>query len=289
MCEELGFEKLLGEEGFFARLFGRSPSGVGRDPLYGPDLPVVLLTGGPGMGKGRLLRAVRDRFATKVPVICLDCGSPAYADRAEPEPGARSAPTEALVEAARRLHTWQGTGGSFAFPRLFSGLAMIATGVAEGTPEAVATEIERYEELAQKPGLLGLRGRDFWSGVFVGTIRNLLTTLSGEQLGPYSAAVSNALLDALFARLGAPGQGGTGADLRRVPRRGRSAQARTAQPRRRLPGRAATRASWRRASSSGRCARTWRRPTPRRPAGCAGSAARGCCWITPRRRWGRGC
>ncbi|WP_326691712.1 hypothetical protein OIE63_34275 [Streptomyces sp. NBC_01795] len=212
MCEELGFEKLLGEEGFFARLFGRSPSGAGRDPLYGPDLPVVLLTGGPGMGKGRLLRAARDRLATKVPVIYLDCGSPAYADRAEPEPGARSAPTEALVEAARRLHTWQGTGGSFAFPRLFSGLAMVATGVAEGTPEAVATEIERYEELAQKPGLLGTRGRDFWSGVFVGTIRNLLTTLSGEQLGPYSAAVSNALLDALFARLAPRGR----AELERI-------------------------------------------------------------------------
>ncbi|MDQ0749613.1 hypothetical protein QF034_003844 [Streptomyces africanus] len=211
MCEELGFEKLLGEEGFFARLLGRAPSGAGRDLLYGPDLPVVLLTGGPGMGKGRLLRAVRDRFAAKVPVIHLDCASPVYEDRAAPEPGARSAATEALVEVARRLCTWQGTGGSFAFPRLFTGLAMIATGVAEGTPEAVATEAERYEDLAQKQRLRGLGVGDFWRGVLRGTIRNLLTTL-GQALDPYSAAVSNALLDALFEGLAPRGR----AELGRV-------------------------------------------------------------------------
>lgn len=212
MREDLGFEKLLSEEGFFARLLGRSPSGGSREPLYGPDLPVVLLTGGPGMGKGRLLRAVRDRFATKVPVIYLDCGSPVYADRAEPEPGARSDTTEVLVEVARRLCTWQGTGGSFAFPRLFAGLAMIATGVREGTPEAVATEVERYEELPQKQRFRGLGTGDFWRGVLRGTIRNLLTTLSGQALDPYSAAVSNALLDALFERLAPRGR----AELERI-------------------------------------------------------------------------
>ncbi|MER6139503.1 hypothetical protein ABT174_05515 [Streptomyces sparsogenes] len=212
MCEDLGFEKLLSDEGFFARLLGRSPSGGGREPLYGPDLPVVLLTGGPGMGKGRLLRAVRDRFATKVPVVCLDCGSPVYADRAEPEPGARSAATEALVEAARRLCGWQGTGGSFAFPRLFTGLAVIATGVADGTPAAVATEVERYEELPQKQRLRGLGAGDFWRGVLRGTVRNLLTTLSGQAIDPYSAALHNALLDALFERLAPRGR----AELERI-------------------------------------------------------------------------
>ncbi|KOG62126.1 MULTISPECIES: nucleotidyltransferase family protein [Streptomyces] len=206
MCEDLGFERLLSEGGFFARLLGRSPSGAGREPLYGPDLPVVLLTGGPGMGKARLLRAVRDRFAPKVPVIYLDCGSPVYADRAEPEPDARSAATEVLFEAALRLSTWQGTGGSFAFPRLFTGLAMIATGVTEGTPEAVATEVERYEELPQRQRFRGLGTGDFWRGVLREAIRNLLTTLAGQTLDPYSASVSNALLDALFAGLGPRGR-----------------------------------------------------------------------------------
>ncbi|MEU6670920.1 hypothetical protein [Streptomyces sp. NPDC046727] len=206
MCDDLGFEKLLSEEGFFARLLGRAPSGGGREPLYGPDLPVVLLTGGPGMGKARLLRSVRDRFAPKVPVIHLDCGSPVYADRAEPEPDARSATTEVLVEAARRLCTWQGTGGSFAFPRLFAGLAMIATGVSEGTPEAVATEVERYEELPQRQRFRGLATGDFWRGVLRGAMRNLLTTLSGQTLDPYSASVSTALLDALFASLAPRGK-----------------------------------------------------------------------------------
>ncbi|MFF9001308.1 hypothetical protein ACF1GW_34710 [Streptomyces achromogenes] len=206
MCDDLGFERLLGEEGFFARMLGRSPSGAGREPLYGPDIPVVLLTGGPGMGKGRLLRAVRDRFATKLPVIYLDCGSPVYADRAEPEPGARSAATEVLVEAARRLSTWQGTGGSFTFPRLFAGLAMIATGVADGTPEAVAAEVERYAELPQRQRFRGLGTGDFWRGALLGAIRNLLATLSGQALDPYSAAVSTALVDALVSGLAPRGK-----------------------------------------------------------------------------------
>ncbi|MEU3825099.1 hypothetical protein [Streptomyces sp. SID486] len=166
----------------------------------------MLLTGGPGMGKGRLLRAVRDRFAAKVPVIYLDCGSPVYADRAEPEPDARSAATEALAEAARRLSTWQGTGGAFIFPRLFAGLAMIATGVTEGTPDAVAAEVERYEELPQRQRIRGLAAGDFWRGALRGAMRNLLTTLSGQTLDPYSASVSNALLDALFASLAPRGR-----------------------------------------------------------------------------------
>ncbi|MEV8354240.1 hypothetical protein ACFVTT_14950 [Streptomyces niveus] len=212
MPEDLGFEKLLGEDGFFARLFGRSPSGGGREPLYGPDLPVVVLTGGPGMGKGRLLRAVRDGFATKVPVIHLDCGSPVYADRAEPEPGARSDATEVLVEVARRLRAWQGTGGSFAFPRLFTGLAMLATGAGDGTPEAVATEAERYEDLPQRQRFHRLGPGDFWRGALHGSIRNLLTALFGQALDPYSAAVGNALLDALFERLAPRGR----AELERI-------------------------------------------------------------------------
>ncbi|GAB1333631.1 hypothetical protein ACE1SV_02210 [Streptomyces sp. E-15] len=206
MCDELGSERLLDEDGFFARLLGRSPSGAGREALYEPDLPVVLLTGGPGMGKGRLLRAVRDRFAAKVPVIYLDCGSPVYADRAEPEPGARSAATEVLAETARRLSTWQGTGGSFTFPRLFAGLAVIATQVAEGTPDAVTAEVQRYEELLQRQRLRGLGTGDFWRGALRGAVRNLLTTLSVRTLDPYAASVSTALVDALFDGLAPRGR-----------------------------------------------------------------------------------
>ncbi|GGU33562.1 hypothetical protein [Streptomyces daghestanicus] len=201
MYEDLGFEKLLDADGFFARLLGRSPSGADRKPLYGPDLPVVLLTGGPGMGKGRLLRAVRDRFARQVPVIGLDCASAVYADRAGPEPGARSAVTEALVEAALLLHTWRGTGGGFTFPRLFAGLAVISTGVAGGTGEAIRTEVERYEELIQQPRLRGLGARDFWRGALLGAVRKMLEVLAGQTFGPYGAAALTALLDALFERV----------------------------------------------------------------------------------------
>jgi hypothetical protein len=197
--EDLGFERLLEEEGFFARLLGRSPSGGGSKLLYGPDLPVVLLTGGPGMGKGRLLRLVRDRFASKVPVIYLDCASRTYEDDAGPEPGARSDLTEALVDVAGRLRAWQGTGGPFVFPRFFAGLTMIATGAADRSPEAVRTEVERYENLPQQQGLRGLGTGGFWRNVLTGVIRNLLNTLAGQLLGVYGASVAGALLEALFA------------------------------------------------------------------------------------------
>ncbi|MDX3570618.1 hypothetical protein [Streptomyces sp. ID05-47C] len=212
MYEDLGFEKLLDADGFFAHLLGRSPSGADRKPLYGPDLPVVLLTGGPGMGKGRLLRAVHDRFARQVPVIRLDCASLVYADRAGPEPGARSAMTEALVEAARLLHTWRGTGGAFTFPRFFAGLAVIATGVADDTGQAISTEVARYEELIQQPRLRGLGARDFWRGALLGAVRKMLEVLAGQTLGPYGAAALTALLDSLFERLTPRGE----AELTRI-------------------------------------------------------------------------
>ncbi|MDQ0913658.1 hypothetical protein QFZ22_009730 [Streptomyces canus] len=212
MYEDLGFEKLLDADGFFARLLGRSPSGSDRKLLYGPDLPVVLLTGGPGMGKGRLLRAVHDRFARQVPVIRLNCANPVYADQAGPEPGARSAVTEALVEAALLLHSWRGTGGAFTFPRFFAGMAVIATGVAGGTRVAISTEVERYEELIQQPRLRGLGTGDFWRGALLGAVRNMLAVLAGPVLGPYGAAGLTALIDALFERLTPRGE----AELTRI-------------------------------------------------------------------------
>ncbi|MFE9835251.1 hypothetical protein ACFYP4_08920 [Streptomyces sp. NPDC005551] len=68
MAAGLGFEGLLEDRGFFPRLLGRSAGGRGERLLYGPDLPVVPLTGGPGMGKQRLLELLRDEFGQKLPV-----------------------------------------------------------------------------------------------------------------------------------------------------------------------------------------------------------------------------
>ena len=130
-------------------------------------------------------------------MIYLDCVSPVYADRAAAEPDARSAATEALFEAAQRLCTWQGTGGSFTFPRLFTGLAMIATGVADGSPNLVAAEIERYERLPQRQGIRALGAGDFWRGVLGGIIQNLMTDGPGQQgsagAGPGAASTGNAV------------------------------------------------------------------------------------------------
>ncbi|QCX77989.1 hypothetical protein C9F11_21795 [Streptomyces sp. YIM 121038] len=71
MPDDLGFGKLLDDDGLLARLLGKTARGRNRPLLYGPDLPVVFLTGGPGMGKGRLLACVHDGVRTIAQAVFL--------------------------------------------------------------------------------------------------------------------------------------------------------------------------------------------------------------------------
>ncbi|MEU3529898.1 hypothetical protein AB0E62_39755 [Streptomyces sp. NPDC038707] len=56
-------------------------------------------------------------------------------------------------------------------------------------------------ELPQRQRFRGLGTGDFWRGALLGAIRNLLATLSGQALDPYSAVVSTVLVDALVSGL----------------------------------------------------------------------------------------
>ncbi|MFH8560621.1 hypothetical protein [Streptomyces sp. NPDC017988] len=198
MPDELGFDELLDDGGLISRLLGRTAAGRKRGLLYGPDLPVVLLVGGPGMGKGRLLRCVRDRFGPRVPTAYLDCGLSDCREQAEQRPASRSDVTEALRQIASQYGEWAGDGGKIAVPRLYAGLAAVAAS------DRLAHAAPLVDEVARLEGLLP--PRSFWHGVLMGAANNYLGFLGGLVTTPLAGPFINALLDGLFARLSSEGK-----------------------------------------------------------------------------------
>ncbi|MFI6875957.1 hypothetical protein ACIBL6_21260 [Streptomyces sp. NPDC050400] len=193
MPDDLGFEKLLQEDGLVAGLLGKSRKGRNRPLLYGPDLPVVVLTGGPGMGKGRLLGCIRSIFGAYVPVAWIDCGAAVFRRRAEEHPGTRSECTEALREIGLQFQKWDGDGGGIKTPRLYAGLAAIAASDGQDTTGDLMTEVRRHDALVPKGS--------FWRGVFHRARAGYLNALLGLVTNPLTAPVVVAVVDELLARL----------------------------------------------------------------------------------------
>ncbi|MDT0381342.1 hypothetical protein RM572_21525 [Streptomyces sp. DSM 42041] len=196
MPDTLGFDTLLADDGLFARLLGTTRTGRHRRPLHGPDLPVVILVGGPGMGKGRLLRCIREEFGPYVPTAQIDCGSSVHRARAAQNPATRTEATEALRELALQLHAWQGPGGAVATPRLYAGLVAVASGGEPGGAESLA-EVQRHEGLLP-PG-------SFWRGVLKKAVKGYLSALGGLVAGQATVPFTTAVLDELFARVSPEG------------------------------------------------------------------------------------
>ncbi|ATL29988.1 hypothetical protein [Streptomyces formicae] len=198
MPEELGFDELLADGGLIARLLGRTAAGRRRDLLYGDDLPVVLLVGGPGMGKGRLLRCVRGRFGPRVPTAYVDCALTGCREQAEERPRSRSEVTEVLGKIASQYVDWRGDGGGIPVPRLYAGLAAVAA----SDPLAPATRL--VDEVGRLDGLLP--PGSFWRGVLKGTAKNYVGFLLGLVTHPLVGPFINALLDGLLARTSKEGR-----------------------------------------------------------------------------------
>jgi hypothetical protein len=196
VTDALGFDKLLADDGLFAKLLGTTRTGRNRRPLYGPDLPVVLLVGGPGMGKGRLLRCIRQEFGPFVPIAQIDCGSPAHRAQAAQSPATRTETTEALREVALQLHAWQGAGGAVPTPRLYTGLVAVASSGELGSDASLA-EVQRHEALLP-PG-------SFWRGVLKKAVKGYLTALAGLVAGQATVPFATAVLDELFLRVSPEG------------------------------------------------------------------------------------
>ncbi|MGV9879456.1 hypothetical protein [Streptomyces sp. NPDC003006] len=198
MPDELGFEELLGDGGLVARLLGKTAAGRKKEPLFGPDLPVVLLVGGPGMGKGRLLRCVRRHFGPRVPTAYVDCARTECREQAEQRPGSRSEVTEVLRTIALQYGDWDGDGGAIAVPRLYAGLAAAAGSDGLANPAALVDEVRRLDEL--------LPPRSFWRGVVRGAAQNYLGFVGGLIVDPVVGPFVNALIEGLFARTSAEGK-----------------------------------------------------------------------------------
>ncbi|MEU1119437.1 MULTISPECIES: hypothetical protein [unclassified Streptomyces] len=198
MPEELGFDELLDDGGLVARLLGKTSAGRKREPLYGPDLPVVLLVGGPGMGKGRLLRCIRRDFGPRVPVAHIDCALTDCREQAEARPGSRSEMTEVLRKIALQYGDWGGDGGGIPVPRLYAGLAAVAASDRLARPAPLVREVSRLDGILP-PG-------SFWRGVLKGTARNYVGYVAGLVGHPLAGPFLNALLDGLFARVSTEGR-----------------------------------------------------------------------------------
>lgn len=199
MSDDLGFGKLLADDGLVARLLGKTHKGRNRPLLYGPDLPVVLLTGGPGMGKGRLLRCVRDQFGRHVPIAHLDCAAPGYAERAAQHPSTRSDVTEALRELAVQCGAWSGDGGAIPVPRLYAGLVAVAAGDPLASSATGLEEVRRHDDLLPRGS--------FWGGVLHRAFRAYLAALAALLAAqPLATPLITAILDELFERLSSEGR-----------------------------------------------------------------------------------
>ncbi|MGI5193993.1 hypothetical protein ACQEVY_10185 [Streptomyces sp. CA-288835] len=196
MNRELGFEGLLEDRGFFPRLLGRNARGRDEKFLYGPDLPVVLLTGGPGTGKQRLLELLRDRFGRRVPVAYVDCADTRSAEEAARRPSCRSEATETLYDVALRMSEWEGPGGALPTPRFFAGMAAVAAGAGLRRRE-LEEELERYRVVLHPGGALNRFTHNLLTGY--------LTALAGVVAPAAAPLVGAALTEFLevLARTGA--------------------------------------------------------------------------------------
>ncbi|MEU1019353.1 hypothetical protein [Streptomyces sp. NPDC005898] len=198
MPDELGFDELLADGGPVARLLGKSATGRRKEALFGPDLPVVLLVGGPGMGKGRFLRCVRRHFGPRVPTAYVDCARTECRELAEQRPGSRSEVTEVLRAIALQYGDWDGDGGAIPVPRLYAGLTAAAGSDGLAGAATLVDEVRRFDEL--------LPPRSFWRGVLRGAAQNYLGHLAGLISDPLVGPFVNALIEALFARTSAEGR-----------------------------------------------------------------------------------
>ena len=219
MSGELGFEGLVDDRGFFPRLLGRNARGRDEKLLYGPDLPVVLLTGGPGMGKQRLLELLRDRFGRKVPVAYVDCADAQYAEEAARRPSCRSVATETMYDIALRMGEWEGPGGALPTPRFFAGVAAVAAGQRLRRRE-LEEELARYRALLKQSKGPGRFTRNLLTGylsALAGVVAPAAAPLVGAALTEFLEKLARTGAEPVRAAYGeypgAAGNAGTGLRL----------------------------------------------------------------------------
>ncbi|MFI8521340.1 hypothetical protein ACIGEZ_26490 [Streptomyces sp. NPDC085481] len=120
-----GREAVFHDRGLAARLVGLGGEGFARVPYeHGEDPPVVVFTGGRGMGKTALLKQLRNTYKGATPLALVDCAH--IAPPADHGPGWTEL-TGALAELAVQLSPRVTGAKPVQFPRLSLGLVAVAS------------------------------------------------------------------------------------------------------------------------------------------------------------------
>ncbi|HET6856054.1 MAG TPA: hypothetical protein VFH94_03030 [Streptomyces sp.] len=190
-----GREAIFGRQGLAARLTGLAPAGFAKVAYeHGDDPPVVVLTGGRGMGKTAVLKQLRHVYRPGTPVALLDC--------ATVEPPADHGPgwtpvTGALIELATQLAPKVAAGKAVQFPRLALGLVAVAsTGWTSDDDEQARRDLLRLG-----PVLATVNEK---KGAAPGWVSELLTTLAGlvlEGAAPVVGIVAEKTVETVVSEL----------------------------------------------------------------------------------------
>ncbi|WP_370413358.1 hypothetical protein [Streptomyces fradiae] len=194
-----GREAVLQRTGLAARLIGLAGEGLGRVPYeHGDDPPVVVFTGGRGMGKTALLKQLRDSYRVATPLALLDC------DRIEPPADHGPGWTEltgALAELAVQLAPRVTGAKPVQFPRLSLGLVAVAsTGWSREDEERAQRDLQRLGPV--------LSTVDATKGAAANWVTKVLTKLAAtfaETAAPLAGLLAEAtvetVLEEVFGRV----------------------------------------------------------------------------------------
>ncbi|MFF5976873.1 hypothetical protein ACFY7C_35755 [Streptomyces sp. NPDC012769] len=194
-----GREAVLHRTGLAARLVGLGGEGLARVPYeHGDDPPVVVFTGGRGLGKTALLKQLRNTYKGATPLALLDC--------AHIEPPADHGPgwtevTGALAELAVQLSPRVTGAKPVQFPRLSLGLVAVAS--TSWTQE----DEERAQRDLQRLGPV-LSTVDATKGAAANWVTKVLTKLAArfaEATAPLAGLLAEAtvetVLEEVFGRV----------------------------------------------------------------------------------------
>ncbi|MFI9629527.1 hypothetical protein [Streptomyces sp. NPDC052042] len=190
--ELYGREAIFGADGLAARLTGLAPYGSARVAYeHHDDPPVVVLTGGRGMGKTAVLKQLRRLYREVTPVALVDCE--AIVPPADPGPGWTPV-TGVLPELAAQLTPRVRAARPVPFPRLSLGLVAVAS--ISWTREDETRAQRDLQALGPVLATVGTRGE-----AATGWVTNVLTKLAAsafDSMAPLAGMVAEATVETVL-------------------------------------------------------------------------------------------
>ncbi|MFJ3903157.1 hypothetical protein [Streptomyces sp. NPDC090025] len=195
-----GREAVFRPDGLAARLTGLSGEGLARVPYeHKDDPPVVVFTGGRGMGKTALLKQLRNVYKGATPLALLDCD--------EVEPPADHGPgwtelTGALAEISVQLSLRVIGAKPVQFPRLALGLVAVAsTGWTREDEERAQHDLQRL-----RPVLSTVDATKGAAGNWVTKVLTKLAATFAEATVPLAGLLAEATVETVLEEVFGRGQ-----------------------------------------------------------------------------------